>query len=87
MRDVRLFRRRCKLLLSPEIADEDLRLRVAQKIANLRRRVGGIQRQEDRACAQTGEIKQHRFGRFLHLHGDAVAGFDAKIAEHRGDAC
>ncbi len=37
------------------------------------RRIGGVERQEDRAGAQSREIDENIRGRFLHLDGNAVA--------------
>ena len=86
MGDARARRHGCELFAAGGIAHENLRLGVAEKILDLRGRVGGVERQEDRARAQACEIQQHRVGRFLDLHGDAVAGLHAARAQKIGDA-
>ena len=62
------------------------RLGVADEIVELGQRIGGVERQEDRAGPQHGEIEQQIFRRLLDLHRDAVAGLDAAQHQHIGEA-
>ena len=59
-------------------ADRQRRLGVGQKIFELGQRIGDIQRQQHRAGAQAREHQHDHVGRFVDLHGDAVAGLDAE---------
>jgi hypothetical protein len=67
--------------------NEEARFRVVEEIRHLAALVGRIQRQEDATGAQAAEIQVERFGRLLHLRGDAVAllqaGFDEQGAVSR----
>ena len=72
----RLFRR---------IAHNERRLGVANEIIEFGERVGGVERQIDRAGAQRREIKQQVFRRLFDLHRDAVARFNTACNQHIGD--
>ena len=86
MRDARVRGHGRELVAAGGIADEDARLRVAEEILDLRRRVGRVERKEDRARAQAREIQQNRVRRFLDLHGDAIARRHAARAQKVRDA-
>jgi hypothetical protein len=49
--------------------------------------VGRVERQEDHAGAQAGEIQHQRLGRLFHLRGKAIAGLQAQRDDHVGHAC
>ena len=81
MRDAGLFGDGRELFARRGIAHEDARLGVAEEIGDLRWRIGGVERQENGAGAHAAEIEQNRLGRFVDLHGDAVAGNHAQRRE------
>ena len=81
MRDAGALRDASQLVQLRGIADEDARFSVAQKILDLGGRIGGVERQEDGAGANAGEIEKDRPGRLFNLDGDAVSGFDAELLQ------
>ncbi|GAB3543202.1 hypothetical protein GCM10027343_16260 [Noviherbaspirillum agri] len=50
---------------------DDRRLGVVDEILDLRSAIGGVEREVDKARTNRREVKQQRFRRFFHLHGDA----------------
>ena len=66
------------------IADHDFGARVGEEIADLMRRIGGVERQKDGAGPNAGEIDKDIRGRFLHLHGDAIARLNAEGGQGMG---
>jgi hypothetical protein len=67
-------------------ADEQARLRVGEEVAELVALISRIQRQEDHARANRGEIQHQRFRRLFHLRRDAVARLQAKLDDQVGHA-
>ena len=59
-------------------AENERGLGVAEEIFEFGKRIGGVQRQEDRAGAKAGERDHDHVGRFVDLRRDPVAGLDAK---------
>jgi len=59
------------------IADHHFGFGIANKIIELSGRIGGVERQEDRAGPQRSEIEHQPFRRFLDLRGDPQALRDA----------
>ena len=57
-------------------AEDERGLGVAEEIFELGQRIGGVQRQQDRAGAKAGQRDHNHVGRFLDLRRDAVAGPD-----------
>ena len=57
---------------------EQRRLRIRHEISEFRPRIGGVERQPDRARPHTGKIKRDRFRALLQLCRDPVAGLDAQ---------
>ena len=58
---------------SARIADENAGLRILEEIVDLGGRVGGVERQVDRAEPQTGEVGPDASEMFSRLHGNPVA--------------
>ena len=56
------------------VDDEQAGRGVADEVAELGRRVGGVERQVDGAGPHAREVERQGFGAFLGLHGDPVAG-------------
>ena len=59
-------------------AENERGLGVAEEIFEFGKRIGGVQRQEDRAGAKARERDHDHVGRFVDLRRDPVAGLDAK---------
>ncbi len=55
------------------IADDDGRCCIAEEILDLRRLVGGVERQIDEARPQAGKIEDDRLNRLACLHRDPVS--------------
>ena len=74
----------------PAGADHHRRLGVAQKIVQLGRLVGGVQRQVDEAGAQGRQVQHQRLDRLLGVRGHPAAGRDLQrlqqVGQHRGGA-
>jgi hypothetical protein len=68
-------------------ADEQPRRRILEEMLQLMALVGRVERQEDGASAQAGEIQHQRLGRLFHLRGKAIAGLQAQRDDHVGHAC
>ena len=64
------------------IAHHQRRLGVGDEIFEFVERIGGVERQIDRAGAHRREIEHEARHRFFGLRGDAVAGLDAAIDQH-----
>ena len=66
-------------------ADEERGLGVAQEIADLARRVGGVERQVDgtRPCGR--KVEHERLGTLLHLHRHPVPRLHAQIDQDIGE--
>ena len=64
------------------VAHHQRRLGVADEVFQFVQRVGGVERQIDRAGANRGEIEHQRRHRFLGLRCNAVAGLDASGHQH-----
>jgi len=78
--------RDCRQLgLGTGIADDKARFGVADKIGDLGRRIGCVQRQEHRTGTHTGRIERQRLGRFLDLDGDPVSRHHARRHQRIGD--
>jgi hypothetical protein len=84
--DAVALRHRREAVAPGRIAHHQGRLGVADEIVELRQRIGAVERQIDRARPQRREIEHQVFGRLLHLHGHAVAGLHAALAQHIGEA-
>ncbi|ESX22226.1 hypothetical protein X766_01885 [Mesorhizobium sp. LSJC255A00] len=69
------------------VADDQPRLGITEEIAEFGQRVGGVERQEDRAGAQAGEVKENAFRAFFDLHGNAVARLDAEMPQRMCQLC
>ena len=54
-------------------AHEQRRLRIAEKIVELRFRIGGVEGEVDEARPQTAEVEEQGTGRLLHLHRHSIA--------------
>ena len=68
-------------------AERQRRAGVVKEIFELGQRIGGVERQQRRAGAKTGEREHDGFRRFVDLRGDPVAGLDAEIDQRlRGPA-
>ena len=68
------------------VAHDQGRLGIAEEIVELRERVGGVQRQVDRATAQAGEVEQQVRDALLDLDRDPVAGADPQARQARRQA-
>ena len=55
-------------------------LGIAEEVVQLPLRIRGVEREIDGARAQAREVEDERLRRLLHLHRNAVAGFDAPLA-------
>ena len=68
------------------IAHDQRRLGIAEEVIELGERVGGVERQIDRAAARAGEVKQHVRDALLDLDRDPIAAADAQTPEAGGEA-
>ena len=82
-RDAVGARQRANLLGACRVGDHHAWLRVTQKIVDLGRAIGRIERQVGGTDPQAGKVKQQGRGRFFDLCGDAVA---LRHAERRKQA-
>ena len=64
------------------IVHDDARRGVGEEVFEFVGAVGGVERQENKAGTQAGDIKEHGGRRLLHLHRDAVAGHSTQ-AHHQ----
>ena len=83
-RRARLPRRRLQSLAPARVADEQRRLGVADEVFDLGRGVAGVERQEDAARADGGEIEDDGLDRFLDLRGHPVPGLHAETGQRVG---
>ena len=84
MRHAELPAQRRHLPLELRPADEQGRLGIAQEVADLADRVGGVERQVDGTGPQAAQVEHQRLGALLDLRRDAVAGLDAQVQEDLG---
>ncbi len=68
------------------VRHDDPRLGIGDEEAELVRRVGAVERQQDRARRQGGEAERDRLGGFLDLHRHPVARLDVEIRERPSEA-
>ena len=69
----------------PRVADDDLRLGIADEIVELGQGIGGVERQVDGAGPDAGQIEHDRFGALFRLDRHAVARLDAALDQQVGD--
>ena len=85
--DAGLFRLRPSRVLGGTLraADQDTRTGIGEEVVHLGAGVGSVQRQEDPADLQCGQVQGQGFRRFLHLHRHAVTGAHPVDDEPSGD--
>jgi hypothetical protein len=67
--------------------DDQRRFGIGDEIAQLRRRIGRVERDIDKPGTQGGEVEQRPLDRFLGLDDDPVAGPRTPCDERRRIAC